>query len=126
MDKLTDHLFVFKGKGEIFDFPGNYSDYKNQPSQEVISFKTKTEKRRRAKTVKKEQKKRLSYNEKKELESLESEIASLEIKKSDLMEKLNSGTGNHEEMHEWSIEIEQLNSIIDQKELRWLELSEHE
>jgi len=126
MDKLTDHLFVFKGKGEIFDFPGNYSDFKNQLGQEEKSVKPKKEKPATTKTAKKEQKKRLSYNEKKEFESLEIEIASLENKKSDLMEKLNSGAGNHEDMHVWSTEIEHLNSIIEQKELRWLELSEHE
>ena len=66
----------------------------------------------------------MSYNEKKEFESLEEQIADLENKKEELFEKLNSGTGNHEELTDWSVEIEQLANQIEEKEFRWLELSE--
>lgn len=126
MDKLTDHLFVFKGKGEIFDFPGNYSDYKNNLDQQEKPVKVKNDKPAQHKSVKREQKKKLSYKDKKEFETLEGEIEILENKKSELIEKLNTGTGNHEDLNAWSIEIEQLTIEIEQKEFRWLELSELE
>ncbi len=124
MDKLTDHLFVFKGKGKIFDFPGNYSDYKNHLDKEVKEAIKSQPKPAEKPTQKQEQKRKLSYNEKKEFEALEGEIEQLESKKQELMEKMNSGSGSHEELLEWSKEIEQLSEMIEEKELRWLELSE--
>ncbi len=126
MDKLTDHLFVFKGKGKIFDFPGNYSDYKNHlDSQEDQITKTPARSTEKKKS-KSEQKKKLTYHEKKEYEGLEKEIEALEKQKSELMDKMNSGTANHEELLKWSKEVESLTLTIEEKELRWLELSEFE
>jgi ATP-binding cassette subfamily F protein uup len=124
MDKLTDHLFVFKGKGEIFDFPGNYSDYKNHFDREVRESVKSQPKSSERPSAKSDQKRKLSFNEKKELETLEGEIERLEMQKQTLMEKMNSGSGNHEELLEWSKEIEQLSELIGERELRWLELSE--
>jgi ABC transport system ATP-binding/permease protein len=123
MDKLTDHLFIFKGDGHIVDFPGNYSDYKNQLDHEV-KVSVKTQPKTRNKQVSSPEKRKLSFNEKKEYETLEKEIHKLEAEKNMLMEKLNSGTGDHESLMLWAREIEQLSERLDEKELRWLELSE--
>ena len=124
MDKLTDHLFVFRGEGNIVDFPGNYSDYKNQLDQEV-KIPVKSQPKTRDKQIATPDKKRkLNFNEKKEYETLEKEIHQLEEEKRMLMEKLNSGTGDHEALMLWSQEIELLSNQLEEKELRWLELSE--
>lgn len=127
MDKLTDHLFVFKEIGEILDFPGNYSDYKNHLINKENSVSDKAAKVSIKKPLRdrSNEKRKLSYNEKKEFETIEIEISELEIKKGELIEKLNSGDGNHEELMLWSKEIEILTSEIEDKELRWLELSEY-
>jgi len=126
MDKLTDHLFVFKDIGEINDFSGNYSDYKNHVDnlEKGSSGKNKKTKPKREGITKSEQKRKSSYNEKKEFASLEKEISKLENQKEQLMDKMNSGSGNHEELMLWSQDIEQLTGLIEEKELRWLELSE--
>jgi ATP-binding cassette subfamily F protein uup len=73
---------------------------------------------------KSEQKKKLSFREKKEFESLEEQIMELEIKKEAIINEMNEGAGNHEKMIGWSKEIEKLTSLIEEKEFRWLELSE--
>lgn len=126
MDKLTDHLFVFREVGEILDFPGNYSDYKNQQDQLVksASGQDKKPKVKKDTKLKSEQKRKLSFKEKKEFGALELKISELESLKNDLMEKLNNGSGNHEDLMLWSKEIEQLTESIEKKEFRWLELSE--
>ena len=126
MDKLTDHLFVFEGLGKIVDFPGNYSDYKNDLERKETKDPPNNSKvKARVKPGSSEnKKKKLSFNEKREFELLEDEIFNLENRRNELLEKLNSGAGNHEELMLWSKEIEQLNGRIDEKELRWLELSE--
>ena len=126
MDKLTDHLFVFKGKGEVVDFPGNYSDYKNSlESLKSTSYKkADSPKEPKPSKPKSAQKLKLSFNEKREFESLEKEIAEHEFSKASLIEKLNSGTGTHEELTTWSLDLERLNNELEEKEMRWLELSE--
>ncbi|MCK5703377.1 MAG: ABC-F family ATP-binding cassette domain-containing protein [Cyclobacteriaceae bacterium] len=133
MDKLAGHLFVFGGGGKIFDFPGNYSDYKNHivPLEKDSTKKNKKAKDKQISKQRTGQKTpsagkagKLSYKEKKEFESLEQEIVGLETKKGELINKLNDGSGNHEELMDWSLEIEQLTSRIEEKEYRWLELSE--
>jgi ATP-binding cassette subfamily F protein uup len=124
MDKLTDHLFVFKGDGHIVDFPGNYSDYKNQLDQEVrVSVKTPPKTRDKQAQIQ-EKKRKLSFHEQKEYETLEKEIQMLEEEKRTLVDKLNSGSDDHESLMQWAREIEQLTERLDEKELRWLELSE--
>jgi len=124
MDKLTDHLFVFKGNGQIFDFPGNYSDYKNHLVQQDQIKGDQPAKPKAKKVTQKEQKRKLSFHEKKEFENLESEIEILENQKNEIIDKMNSGSGNHEELLDWSKQIEKLTALIEQKEIRWLELSE--
>jgi ATP-binding cassette subfamily F protein uup len=124
MDKLTDHLFVFKGGGQIHDFPGNYSDYKNHLEGQEKRVAKEQVKPKAKKTATAAQKKKLSYKEKQEYESLEKEIEELEGHKQSIIDKMNYGTENHEELLSWAKETERLTALIEQKEMRWLELSE--
>lgn len=126
MDKLAGHLFVFQGRGVIDDFPGNYSDFRNHSDQIERASKKALSKTKEKKIAKapSEQKKKLSFKEKKEYESLEQEIHELEKTKEELINKLNGGSGDHEEIMEWSKGIEKLTHQIEEKEFRWLELSE--
>jgi ATP-binding cassette subfamily F protein uup len=124
MDKLSDHLFVFRGEGKIIDFPGNYSDYKIDKDQSANTEEKEASKSKKGKSVKSEQKTKLSYKETIEFNALESEIADLEKRKNEVLKKMHDGSGDHEMLFEWSKEIENLNSEIAQKENRWLELSE--
>ncbi|WP_017733130.1 ABC-F family ATP-binding cassette domain-containing protein [Nafulsella turpanensis] len=131
MDRLVDHLFVLEGNETIRDFPGNYTDYRETIAEEAAEEKEKEQ----AAQTKKEQpapkpaptkteKRKLTFKEQKEFEQLEKEIASLDQKRKKLIEQLNSGSGNHEELTTLSKEIEEIGEQIDEKEMRWLELSE--
>ncbi len=123
MDKIVDHLFVFEGNGAIKDFPGNYSDYR---AYEASTPKTTSE--NSEKTVKNDWKtndtSRLSYNEQKELNQLESKLKSLEYDKKELEAKFNDDTLTNEKINELSNELQQLINLIESKELRWMELHE--
>lgn len=129
MDKIVDHLFVFEGNGTITDFPGNYTIYRNkieaEQEQEKIQAKKKEPEK---KTIQSETaqtgKRKLTFNEKREFETLETEIAQLEIEKSETEEALNSGNGAHDELFRLSEKLVEIKSQLDEKELRWLELSE--
>lgn len=131
MDKIVDHLFVFEGEGQIRDFPGNYTDYrqfKDELPTQVNSPETSdasSSKTAIAPQVSKpETKRKLSFKEQKEYESLEKDLEKLETRKGELVEKMNSGDGSHEELANWAKEFEQINETIAEKEMRWLELSE--
>ena len=120
MDRLVDHLFVFQGDGEVRDFPGNYSDYRNSPlSKQAVKSEEKVEEVKVKTTNRK-----LSYGEKREYESLGEEIATLEEEKAELEESLNSGETDFEKLGQWSARIEKITELLDEKELRWLELDE--
>jgi ATP-binding cassette subfamily F protein uup len=123
MDRLVDHLFVFNGNGVIKDFPGNYSDYRNEvgvPVAEVV-------KQVNEKPVTKKQSssigKKLSYNEQRELKALDNEIPKLESKKSELQDALNNET-DYETLQSISQQIKQVEDELNEKEMRWLELNE--
>jgi ATP-binding cassette subfamily F protein uup len=130
MDRLVDHLFVFEGGGEIRDFPGNYSQYREwQKTEEALLAEKKPE------PVKKEEpkaaparqeapKKKLSFKEQHELDNLTKEIPQLEIERSNLTEQLSDPNLPFEKLQQISERINQINETIDEKELRWLELSE--
>ena len=133
MDKIVDHLFVFEGDGIINDFAGNYTIYRNQ--QQELKEKEEAKKKKEDKAARKQEKanqevqpvsnqKKLSFKEKRELEQLEREIPQLEQQKKELEELLNSGSLEHEELFRKSEELVQLKSELDEKEFRWLELSE--
>nr|WP_321451190.1 ABC-F family ATP-binding cassette domain-containing protein [uncultured Carboxylicivirga sp.] len=128
LDKVCDHLFAFEGEGRIKDFPGNYSDY-NANSKKELRDKAKTEKKASkpaATPQPKEKTKKLSYKEKRELEAIESELEELELKKEELQNQLNSGSLNAEELVEKSALLGQTMELIEEKEMRWLELKEIE
>lgn len=124
MDRLVDHLFIFEGKGEIRDFPGNYTDYRLAEEVQKVTNVTKKQPLEK-KPVEREQneQKKLSYKEKREFEALEGEISSLEAKKQKLVDELNQAS-DHEKLLELSKSIDDLSKALDEKELRWLELSE--
>lgn len=127
MDKVVDHLLVFKGEGEVKDFPGNYTQYREwsalQPreSKEVVETKEVKDNK-----LPKESKKKLSYKEKREFEQLEQEIAALEEEQRQLEEALCSGTLSVDELTEKSKRLPLLKDELDEKSMRWLELSEIE
>ena len=133
MDKVVDHLLVFKGDGEIKDFPGNYTQYRDwltlqpkeakesNPSREMISSKESRDSR-----SSRDSKRKMTYKEKTEFERLEKEIAALEAEQKQLEEALCSGTLSIDELTEKSKRLPQLKDELDEKSLRWLELSEIE
>ena len=127
MDKVVDHLLVFKGEGEVKDFPGNYTQYREwsalQPKESKEVVETKEVKDNRPP---KESKKKLSYKEKREFEQLEQEIAALEEEQRQLEEALCSGTLSVDELTEKSKRLPLLKDELDEKSMRWLELSEIE
>lgn len=126
MDKVVDHLLVFKGNGDIKDFPGNYTQYRewerlqnqsSQSSQSTQSSLTKSSYRH-------DDRRRMSYKEKRDFEQLERDIAALEEEQHLLEEQLCSGTLSVEELTEKSKRLPQLKDELDEKSMRWLELSE--
>ena len=125
MDKIVDHLFVFNGDGNIKDFPGSYSLWRNKELEEEEKRRKeiKPEIKPAPKAVK-EKERKLTFNEKKELEQLEKDIASLESEKAQLNEELNSGTLNNAQLLEKSSRFGQITDLLEEKEMRWLELSE--
>ena len=129
MDKVVDHLLVFKGEGEIKDFPGNYTQYRQwsqlQPNDPKESKEVKVEKETKtASDINNQQKRKLTYKEKREFEQLEKEIADLEAEQQALEEALCSGTLSVEELTEKSKRLPLLKDELDEKSMRWLELSE--
>ncbi|MCK8479579.1 ABC-F family ATP-binding cassette domain-containing protein [Psychroserpens algicola] len=125
MDKIVDHLFVFKGEGEVQDFPGNYSDYRtyeaSTPTEPKVAEDTSKVSEEKAKDYKAE---KLSYNEQKEYKNLESKIRALELDKKALEEKFNDTTLSQEKINELSLQLQGIIDNIEEKEMRWFELSE--
>lgn len=129
MDKVVDHLLVFKGEGEIKDFPGNYTQYRQwsqlQPNEPKESKEVKVEKETKTTSdINNQQKRKLTYKEKREFEQLDKEIADLEAEQQALEEALCSGTLSVEELTEKSKRLPLLKDELDEKSMRWLELSE--
>nr|WP_297054367.1 ABC-F family ATP-binding cassette domain-containing protein [Prevotella sp.] len=134
MDKVVDHLLVFKGEGEIQDFPGNYTQYREwcrlQPKTEGEGAEKKatkpTPKEQPSATQKKEGKRKMTYKEKREYEQLTKELEQLENEQKTLEEALCSGQLSVEELTEKSKRLPEIKDEIDEKEMRWLELAEIE
>ena len=132
MDKVVDHLLVFKGQGEVKDFPGNYTQYREWEKMETSSSSTPSTPSSTSdtsspnKSYRHDDRRRLSYKEKRELEQLEREIAALEEEQRLLEEQLCSGTLSVEELTEKSKRLPLLKEELDEKGMRWLELSEIE
>lgn len=134
MDRLVDHLFVFEGDGVIRDFPGNYSQYREATANNTqltdknsSSITGNTEKQALSPSDRPgvtTQKRQFTFKEKREFETLEKEIASLTKEKETITEKLNNGSTPFEELQQLSVRIGEVTALLDEKELRWLELSE--
>ena len=132
MDRLVDHLFVFEGNGIIKDFPGNYSQYRettvecrqttDQAKEKNITNSDENAVVRGPSSM--DKKRQLSYKEKREFETLEKEIAELTKEKEFVDLRLNSGEATFEELQKLSTRIGELTRLLDEKEFRWLELSE--
>ncbi len=124
MDKIVDHLFVFEGDGIIKDFPGNYSDYRDWLEDKEKEQRTpeKREKEAKPKSIK-EGARKLSFNEKRELDQLEKDIALLEAEKIAIEKAMDSGECSSEELVIKSQRHGEIAELLDEKEMRWLELS---
>ncbi len=125
MDRLVDHLFVFEGAGVVRDFPGNYSQYREFEKKNTVAIE-KQEKVQEKKEVQSTEsnKRQFTYKEKREFEQLENEITALTKEKAEITGKLNSGAAPFEELQKLSVRIGEVSNLLDEKELRWLELSE--
>ena len=123
MDRVVDHIFVFHGGGNVQDFPGNYTQYRSEQGaknqeQRPNTTETKTEK------VKTEQKRKLSFKEKRELEELEKQMPQLEEEKAQLEALLSGGATNPNDIAQASARYKEVQDLLDEAEMRWLELSE--
>lgn len=132
MDRLVEHCFVFEGAGEIRDFPGNYTQYREWRNQHEQQQKAEAKKQveptkeSTPEPTKTEAKRKLTFNEKREFEQLEKDIATLEQEKESLNKQLNSGDLSADALLEASNKIGKVIEQLDEKELRWLELSEYQ
>lgn len=127
LDRLADHLFIFNGQGHIKDFVGNYSDYREM--QEIESSEEKKAEKASRKVeppvkTPSEKPRKATYKEQREYEAIELEIAQLEKEKESILEQMNSGELSPDELQSISKRFEQLSQELENKEFRWLELSE--
>jgi ATP-binding cassette subfamily F protein uup len=142
MDRLVDHLFVFEGEGEVRDFPGNYTQYriwlkdnekkenkwavlesnksKGQTTEEAVAAKAAAALSNTPATPKRKP----SFNEKRAFEQLEKEMPLLEKERQDLTDKMSAGNLNFDQIQQISDRLIQINQVLEEKELQWLELSE--
>ena len=130
MDKLVEHLFVFEGDGEIRDFPGNYTQYrewqKEEDRKKTIAPKKEAAPEPAAPAAAGNKGRKMSFKEKRELELLEKEIAQLEAEKKDIETALSSGDLAFDKMEPMTHRIGEIIQLLDDKGMRWLELSEIE
>jgi ATP-binding cassette subfamily F protein uup len=130
LDKLTEHLFVFEGDGKLRDFNGNYNEYrewlKEQERQRKIDEKAALVASASSGNASKIATQKLSYKEKRELEQLEQEMAALEAEKIQVAESLLQPEADHQQLTALGQRMEEITAALDEKELRWLELSEKE
>jgi ABC transport system ATP-binding/permease protein len=128
MDRLVDHLFVFEGSGVVTDYPGNYSQYRIwQKEKENNQLPAPApQKKETITTVTASSKPRMSYKEKREFEELETAIANLTKEKETITQQLSGSSLPFEELQKLSARIGEVSNLLDEKEMRWLELSEKE
>ena len=128
MDKIVDHLLVFRGNGEIKDFPGNYTQFREweslKPKAEAADKSNATPEKKEKREFVGEQRRKKTYKEKCEFERLEKEIAELEKEQKQIEEELCSGTLSIEQLTEKSKRLPAIKESLEEKEMRWLELSE--
>lgn len=123
MDKIVDHLFVFRGEGAIEDFPGNYSDFRSYEDSATPESNTDTEKKEK-KTWKKDSNSALSFNEQKEYNRIERDLKKLAEDKASLEAKFADGTITPDKVNEASQQLQEILDTIEEKEMRWMELME--
>lgn len=126
MDRTVDHLFVFEGNGVIKDFPGNYSDYREWKNLQKEEKAVKKEERPKERENKRDYSAKMSFKERKEFEALTVDIEKLEEEKRSIEEALSAGTLGVEELTQKSQRISEIIAELEDKEMRWLELSEKE
>jgi len=126
MDKLVEHVFVFEGDGLIKDYYGNYSEYYREKLAEEQDLKSKQKQEKDSKTEPrvKELSKKPTFKQQKEYEVLTTEIEKLEVEKSDVLEKMNSGSSSTDELQVLSIRYVEIEKLLEAKENKWLELAE--
>lgn len=129
MDKVVDHLLVFKGDGEVNDFPGNYTQYRQwcalQPKEMAIKKPCADEnKDKDKKSLRNDQRRKMTYKEKMEFEQLSKDIEQLEAEQKQIEDALCSGTLTVEQITELSRRLPEVKNALDEKGMRWLELSE--
>jgi ATP-binding cassette subfamily F protein uup len=123
MDKIVDHMFVFRGEGIVEDFPGNYSDFRAYDSSKPKQIE-QTAKTDNTKVAKQNEANKLSYNEQKEYKNLESKIRSLELDRAALVAEFNNPELTQDNISKLSEKLQVIIDTIEEKEMRWLELSE--
>lgn len=126
MDKVVDHLLVFKGNGVVKDFPGNYTQYREWCSLKSREEESEAKKDAKPREKRHQERHKMSYKEKMEFAQLEKDIARLEQEKKEIEEQLCSGTLSVDELTEKSKRLPLLKDELDMKEMRWLELSDTE
>lgn len=131
MDKVVDHLFVFHGNANVQDFPGNYTDYREYREMKLYFERQEKENAAKPKVEaqapqreKKERARKMSFQEQREFEQLEKDLAQLEVEKSEIETALSSGTLSGDELVKQSQRVAEIIDLLDEKEMRWLELSE--
>ncbi len=132
MDRVVDHLFAFEGDGMIKDFPGNYSEYREWKEKEISNEQLTNGNKQSPKNNSTVQpvkentgnKNSFSFKEKNEFEKLEQEMPALQKEKINLEEKMNAGDISYDELQKASERIQVITQFLDEKEMRWLELSE--
>jgi ATP-binding cassette subfamily F protein uup len=128
LDNVVDHLFVFRGNGEIQDFPGNYSQFRENKSMKAALAEEVKSQKEKAKIEEPEipkEKKKLTYKERQEYELLEKEIAELEKKQLSISEEFSSGKLSGDEFNQRSVELAKISTTLEEKTLRWMELAEY-
>jgi len=128
LDKLSDHLFIFNGNGDIKDFVGNYSDYRELEALKEAQIKKEKREERKAEENKSSKPKSISnkpsYKEQKEFEKLEDDMPKLETEKETLLNSMNTGNLSPEDFNDTSKKYQEICDELDEMEMRWLELSE--
>ena len=133
LDKIADHLFVFEGDGVVKDFVGSYSGYreyikereKEKRAAERAKMQKEVQKKEYQENPQQPKRKKLSYKEQRELEQLEKDLEALGKEKVQLEEKLSGGELQGEELQKTSVRIGKVLELLDEKELRWLELNDN-
>jgi ATP-binding cassette subfamily F protein uup len=128
LDNVVDHLFVFRGNGEIQDFPGNYSQFRENKSMKAAlteEVKSEKEKAKKEEPEVPKEKKKLTYKERQEYEQLEKEIGELEKKQLSISEEFSSGNLSGDEFNQRSVDLAKISATLEEKTLRWMELAEY-